>query len=63
MLELLGLDNVWLMLLPEDGVAPKIPPVTVPIVQAKLLGAVAPSGRVNVPQVVAVVVELTAGVG
>jgi hypothetical protein len=38
---LLGLFNTWLIVDPEPGVAPVIPPVTFPIVHAKLLGAVA----------------------
>jgi hypothetical protein len=33
------LVNVWLIVAPEPGLAPVIPPVIVPIVQAKLLGA------------------------
>ena len=37
--ELLGLVNVWLITEPEEALAPVIPPVMVPIVQAKLPGA------------------------
>jgi uncharacterized protein Usg len=37
--ELLGLVSVWLMVDPELALAPVIPPVIAPIVQAKLLGA------------------------
>jgi hypothetical protein len=37
---LLGLVNTWLMVLPDPAVAPVMPPLTVPIVQAKLLAVV-----------------------
>ena len=37
---LLGLVSVWLMVPPLPALAPVIPPVTVPIVQANVDGAV-----------------------
>jgi hypothetical protein len=36
-----GLVNTWLIVLPDPAVAPVIPPVTLPIVHAKLLAVVA----------------------
>jgi hypothetical protein len=41
---LLGLISVWAIVLPEAALAPVIPPVIVPIVQANVLGAVAVKG-------------------
>jgi hypothetical protein len=38
--ELLGFVRVWLIILPEPALAPVIPPVMVPIVHEKVLGAV-----------------------
>jgi hypothetical protein len=62
---LLGLVNTWLMVFPDPAVAPVIPPVTVPIVQAKLLAVVADSVMFGlVPLQIAVVDGLVmAGVG
>jgi len=62
---LLGLVRTWLIVLPEFGVAPVIPPVTAPIVHAKVLGVLAVNAIFGpVPlQVLAVAVFVTAGVG
>lgn len=38
---MLGLDNIWLIVLPEPALAPVIPPEIVPIVQVKVLGVLA----------------------
>lgn len=46
---LLGLFNSWEIVFPDPGVAPVIPPLTVPMVHVKLLGAVAFSGIFVVP--------------
>jgi hypothetical protein len=53
------------MVAPDPGVAPVIPPVTVPIVHANILGAVAVKPiLVAVPlQIAAVLLEFTAGIG
>jgi hypothetical protein len=40
---LLGLVNAWLIVLPDELLAPVMPPVIVPMVQANVLGAVAVS--------------------
>lgn len=40
---MLGFVNAWLIVVPDPAVAPVMPPVMVPIVHAKLLGAVAVS--------------------
>jgi hypothetical protein len=63
--ELLGLVSTWLMVAPELALAPVIPPVIVPIVHAKLLGALAVSAIAGlVPlQVLAVAAFVTAGFG
>jgi hypothetical protein len=63
--ELLGLVKVWLIVVPDPAVAPVILPVTVPIVHANVLGALAVSAMFGL---VAVQIELvaalvTAGVG
>jgi hypothetical protein len=62
---LLGLLNVWAIVLPDDAVAPVIPPVTVPIVHANVLGAVAVSGMLVAVllQIAALLAVVTAGVG
>lgn len=62
---LLGLVNVWLMVLPEAALAPVIPPVTIPMVQAKLLGALAVKEILGpVPlHVLAVDALVTSGIG
>lgn len=63
--ELLGLFNTWLMVLPDPALAPVIPPVMVPTVQVKVLGAEAVSaifGAVAL-QVAAVLEVVTTGVG
>src|SRR6266542_5270044 len=39
--ELLGLVNVWLIVVPEPALAPVIPPVMVPMVQPNVLAALA----------------------
>lgn len=52
-----------MMLLPPAGDDPRMPPVIVPIVQAKLLVAVAVSATVNAPQVAIPAVGLSAGFG
>jgi hypothetical protein len=62
---LLGLVKVWLMVLPVPALAPVIPPVTVPIVQANVLGALAVSAILGLValQIAAVAAFVTAGVG
>jgi uncharacterized protein Usg len=62
---LLGLVSTWLIVLPDPATAPVILPVIVPIVQAKLLGALAVSAIFwLVPlQVLAVFAVVTTGVG
>lgn len=63
--ELLGLVSTWLMVLPEPGLAPVMPPVMVPIVQVKVLGALAVKeifGLVPL-QVVAFAALVTTGLG
>jgi hypothetical protein len=60
-----GLVSVWLIVVPDPAVAPVILPVTVPIVQENVLGALAVSamfGLVAV-QIEAVAAFVTAGVG
>ena len=62
---LLGLFSTWLMLLPEPALAPVMPPVMVPTVQVKVLGAEAVReifGLVAL-QVDAVLGVVTTGVG
>lgn len=53
------------MVAPVPGVAPVIPPVIVPIVQLKVLAAVATSAILVVPplQMAAVLAVVTTGVG
>lgn len=61
-----GLVSVWLIVEPEPFEAPVIPPVIVPIVQLKLLGAVALNGiLVLAPLHIAAVAgtPVTCGVG
>jgi hypothetical protein len=60
-----GLPSTWLIVFPDPGAAPVMPPVIVPIVQLKLLAAVEVSERlVLVPlQIAAVAGLVTAGVG
>jgi hypothetical protein len=62
---LLGFVSVWLILPPPPAVAPVIPPVTVPMVQPKLLGALAVSVMfVEVLlQIAFVALFVTAGLG
>jgi hypothetical protein len=62
---LLGLVSTWLIVLPDPATAPVMLPVIVPIVQAKLLGALAVNAMFGlVPlQVLAVLAVVTAGVG
>jgi hypothetical protein len=62
---LLGLFSTWLIVDPDPGAAPVIPPVTAPIVHAKLLGAVAAREiLVLFPlQIVSVGAVVTDGVG
>jgi hypothetical protein len=62
---LLGLVNVWLMVGPDPALAPVIPPVIVPMVQAKVLGALAVKAMFGlVPlQIDAVAEFVTVGVG
>jgi hypothetical protein len=63
--ELLGLPNTSLMVEPELAVAPVIPPVLVPSVHAKVLGALAARLMLGLVllQVLALVELVTAGVG
>jgi hypothetical protein len=53
------------MVAPEPGLAPVIPPVIVPIVQAKLLGAEAVNAIIGLdpPQTVVVAEFVTTGLG
>ncbi len=62
---LLGLVSVWLMVLPDPALAPVMPPVIVPTVHVKVLGALAVSAMFGlVPlHVDAVLAVVTAGVG
>ena len=63
--ELLGLVSTWLIMVPDPALAPVIPPVTIPMVQVKVLGADAVRlmfGPVPL-QMVAVGVFVTVGVG
>lgn len=62
---MLGLLSVCAMVAPVPGVAPVIPPVIVPIVQLKVLAAVATSAILVVPplQMAAVLAVVTTGVG
>ena len=63
--ELLGLLNVWLIVEPDPADAPVIPPVIVPIVQLKVLAALAVSDILGlVPlQIDAVLAVVTLGIG
>src|SRR6266542_4214986 len=63
--ELLGLVNVWLIVVPEPALAPVIPPVMVAMVQPNVLAALAVKLiLVEVPlQMVFVAAVVTAGVG
>jgi hypothetical protein len=63
--ELEGLLSVWLIVVPDPAVAPEILPVTVPIVHANVLGALAVSAMFGlVPlQIAFVAAFVTAGVG
>jgi hypothetical protein len=61
----LGFVRTWLIVLPDPALAPVMPPVIVPIVQVKVLGALAVSeifGPVAL-HVEAVAAVVTAGVG
>jgi hypothetical protein len=62
---LLGFVSTWLIVLPVPAVAPVMPPVTVPIVQLNVLGAVAVREILGlVPeQMAAVLAVVTTGVG
>jgi len=62
---LLGLESAWLIVFPDPALAPVIPPVIAPMVQAKVLGAEAVSAMFGpVPShVLAVAALVTAGVG
>jgi len=62
---LLGLVNIWLMVEPDPAPAPVIPPMFVPIVQLKLLGALEVSTIFGLvpPQMVAAGELVTMGVG
>src|SRR6266496_1588233 len=63
--ELLGLVNVWLIVVPEPALAPVIPPVMVPMVQLNELAALAVKlilGPVPL-QVLAVLAVVTRGFG
>jgi hypothetical protein len=62
---LLGFVSVWLIELPDPAVAPVIPPVTVPTVQANVLGALAVNAIEGLPplQTDVVAALVTAGVG
>jgi hypothetical protein len=62
---LLGLFNVCAIVLPDDAVAPVMPPVTVPMVHENVLAALAVSEMfVEVPlQIAAVLAVVTTGVG
>jgi hypothetical protein len=62
---LLGLVRIWFMFEPELALAPEIPPVTVPMVQVKLLGveAVIEMFGLTPLQIVAVADVVTTGTG
>ena len=62
---LLGLESVCAIVLPEPAVAPVIPPVTVPIVQLKVLGAVEVSAILvaELLQIVVAAAVVTTGLG
>lgn len=57
--------STWLMVLPDPAVAPVMPPVTVPMVQVKVLGVVAVSAMLvlTLLHAEAVLAVVTAGVG
>jgi hypothetical protein len=63
--ELPGLVSIWLMVVPEPALAPVMPPVMVPIVHVKALGALAVKVILGlVPlQVLATAASVTAGDG
>ena len=63
--ELLGLVSVWLIVAPDPALDPVMPPAIVPIVQAKLLGALEVNPiAVEIPlQILEVAALPTAGVG
>jgi hypothetical protein len=62
---LLGFVKAWLMVLADDALAPVMPPVIVPIVQLKVLAALAVNARLgDVPlQIDAVFAFVTDGLG
>jgi hypothetical protein len=62
---LLGLDSVCAMLEPEPAMAPVMPPVTVPMVQLNVLGAVAASAMLvaELLQIVVAAAVVTTGLG
>ncbi len=62
---MLGLVNTWLIELPEEALAPVIPPVTVPIVHVNVLGVVAVKERFGLVPLHAYVEDafVTAGLG
>jgi ABC-type proline/glycine betaine transport system permease subunit len=62
---LLGLVNAWLIVAPDPALAPVMLPVIVPIVHAKLLGALAVNAIFGPDplQVLAVAALVTAGIG
>ena len=62
---LLGLESVCAIVPPEPAVAPVIPPVTVPIVQLKVLGAVEVSAILvaELLQIVVAAAVVTTGLG
>jgi hypothetical protein len=61
----LGFVNVWLIVPPDPALAPVIPPVIVPIVQANVLGALAARVMFGLVALQVEVVDafVTAGVG
>jgi hypothetical protein len=63
--ELLGLVSVWLSVVPEPALAPVIPPVIVPIVHAKVAGALEVSAMLGLValQIEAVAEFVTTGIG
>lgn len=62
---LLGLDSVCAIVAPDPGVAPVMPPVTVPTVHVNVLAVVAVNAILVVPllQIAAVLAVVTTGVG
>lgn len=61
----LGLFSTWLIVLPDPAMAPAIPPVMVPIVHVKVLGAEAVNVMLGLValQIVEVFAVVTTGVG